>query len=57
VRYLVDEGVDDFDAMFDFISDLRTDEAVTVERVRRGRIADGESDRNGVTERNGGVTE
>jgi hypothetical protein len=44
VRYLVDEGIDDFDEVFDFISDLRTDEAATVERVRRGRIADREAD-------------
>jgi type IV secretory pathway ATPase VirB11/archaellum biosynthesis ATPase len=44
VRYLVDKGIDDFDEVFDFISDLRTDEAATVERVRRGRIADREAD-------------
>jgi type IV secretory pathway ATPase VirB11/archaellum biosynthesis ATPase len=44
VRYLVDEGVEDFEGVFDFISDLRTDEAATVERVRRGRIADRETE-------------
>jgi type IV secretory pathway ATPase VirB11/archaellum biosynthesis ATPase len=33
VEYLVREGVDDFDALFAFLSDLRTDEAATVERV------------------------
>jgi type IV secretory pathway ATPase VirB11/archaellum biosynthesis ATPase len=43
VQYLVDEGVVDFDDLFDFISDLRTDEAATVERVRRGRMADRET--------------
>ncbi|MFB6127884.1 MAG: type II/IV secretion system ATPase subunit [Halolamina sp.] len=37
VRYLRDEGVDDFDAVFGFLADLRTDEAATVERVRAGR--------------------
>ncbi|MFB6303732.1 MAG: type II/IV secretion system ATPase subunit [Haloferacaceae archaeon] len=35
VEYLVREGVDDFDDLFAFVSDLRTDEAATVERVRR----------------------
>jgi type IV secretory pathway ATPase VirB11/archaellum biosynthesis ATPase len=40
VQYLVDEGVADVDDLFDFISDLRTDEAATVERVRRGRMVD-----------------
>jgi hypothetical protein len=47
VRYLVDEGVEEFDAVFDFISDLRTDEAATVERVRRGRLADREAEPRG----------
>ncbi|MFB6123061.1 MAG: ATPase, T2SS/T4P/T4SS family, partial [Haloferacaceae archaeon] len=41
VRYLVREDVTDFDRLFGFISDLRTDEAATVERVRR-QLADGE---------------
>jgi type IV secretory pathway ATPase VirB11/archaellum biosynthesis ATPase len=58
VQYLVDEGVDDFETVFDFISDLRTDEAATVERVRRGRMADDQSDRGGRRVRtNGGGTE
>jgi len=35
VEYLVREGVTDVDSLFGFLSDLRTDEAATVERVRR----------------------
>jgi len=35
VRYLRREGVDDFDDLFDFLADLRTDETATVERVRQ----------------------
>ncbi len=35
VRYLHREGVDDFDALFEFLADLRTNEAATVERARR----------------------
>ncbi|SFF89592.1 Type IV secretory pathway ATPase VirB11/Archaellum biosynthesis ATPase [Halopelagius inordinatus] len=35
VQYLVKEGVAEFDRLFAFLSDLRTDEAATVERVRR----------------------
>ncbi|MFB6157285.1 MAG: type II/IV secretion system ATPase subunit [Haloferacaceae archaeon] len=35
VEYLLREGVDDFRELFGFVSDLRTDEAATVERVRR----------------------
>ena len=35
VEYLVREGVDDFDALFEFLADLRTDEAATVERAAR----------------------
>ncbi|MFC7136170.1 type II/IV secretion system ATPase subunit [Halobaculum litoreum] len=41
VRYLVREGVTGVDETFDFLSDLRTDEAATVERVRRETAADG----------------
>jgi hypothetical protein len=33
VRYLKRRGIDDFEALFSFLSDLRTDEAATVERV------------------------
>jgi type IV secretory pathway ATPase VirB11/archaellum biosynthesis ATPase len=35
VRYLERESVEDFEALYDFLADLRTDEAATVERVRR----------------------
>jgi len=37
VRYLEREGVDDFDHLFDFLADLRTNEAATVERIRADR--------------------
>ncbi len=33
VEYLVREGVDDFTDLFEFLADLRTDEAATVERA------------------------
>ncbi len=35
VRYLVRDGVDDFEELFEFLADLRTDKAATVERVAR----------------------
>ena len=35
VEYLVRDGVDDFDELFEFLADLRTDEAATVERAAR----------------------
>jgi len=35
VEYLVREGVDDADDLFEFLADLRTDEAATVERAAR----------------------
>nr|WP_245710025.1 type II/IV secretion system ATPase subunit [Halopenitus malekzadehii] len=35
VRYLAEEGIDDFETLFEFLSDLRTDEAATVERALR----------------------
>ena len=35
VKYLVRDGVDDFDELFEFLADLRTDEAATVERAAR----------------------
>ena len=41
VEYLADEGVDGFDELFDLLADLRTDEAATVERLRRTAVADG----------------
>ncbi len=55
VRYLVREEVTDFDRVFGFLSDLRTDEAATVERVRRrtaerrggARRANGRTDEDG----------
>jgi len=34
VRYLRREGVRDFDALYEFLADLRADEAATVERAR-----------------------
>lgn len=37
VQYLVREGVNDFDALFDFLADLETNEAATVERATSGR--------------------
>ena len=37
VEYLLQEDVTDVDRLFGFLSDLRTDEAATVERVRRQR--------------------
>ncbi|WP_254537008.1 type II/IV secretion system ATPase subunit [Halomarina litorea] len=45
VQYLVEEGVDDADDLFAFLSDLRTNETATVERVaadrRASRVGDG----------------
>jgi hypothetical protein len=41
VRYFVREGVDDFDALFDLLADLKTDEAATVERLHRQRRSKG----------------
>ena len=35
VQFIVREGMDDVDRLLGFLSDLRTDEAATVERVRR----------------------
>jgi len=43
VEYLVREGVDDFDALFEFLADLRTDEAATVERAARTMGGEGRS--------------
>ena len=49
VEYLVRDGVDDFDALFEFLADLRTDEAATVERAARtmGAAARSGPDRGG----------
>ena len=41
VEYLLREGVTDMTRLFGFLSDLRTDEAATVERVRRQHAHDG----------------
>jgi len=35
VRYLEREGLEDFEALFSFVADLETNEAATVERLRR----------------------
>jgi len=40
VQYLVQEGIADFDDLFAFVSDLRTDEAATVERARSETVGD-----------------
>ena len=40
VRYLVRDGVDDFTELFEFLADLRADEAATVERVARSLRSD-----------------
>ncbi len=40
LEYLVRAGVSDVDALFGFLSDLRTDEAATIERIHRRRAAD-----------------
>ena len=37
VEYLVRDGVSDFEELFGFLSDLRTNEAATIERIRRNR--------------------
>ncbi|UIP00358.1 type II/IV secretion system ATPase subunit [Halobaculum sp. CBA1158] len=47
VRYLVREGVTDFEETFDFLADLRTDEAATVERVRRETTHEADADGGG----------
>ncbi|SHG40787.1 type II/IV secretion system ATPase subunit [Halobaculum gomorrense] len=47
VRYLVREGVTDIEETFDFLADLRTDEAATVERVRRETAARASDERGG----------
>ncbi|MEF8800768.1 MAG: type II/IV secretion system ATPase subunit [Halolamina sp.] len=40
VEFLDKEGITDFDELFDLLSDLRTDEAATVERLQRIAVAD-----------------
>ena len=40
VQYLEREGIADFDDLFAFVSDLRTDEAATVERARSETASD-----------------
>ncbi|OYR42416.1 type II/IV secretion system ATPase subunit [Halorubrum sp. Hd13] len=58
VEYLVREGVRDVDALFEFLADLRTDEAATVERAARtmDRTGDG-SERTDESERTDGRRE
>ena len=46
VEYLVRDGVDDPEALFEFLADLRTDEAATVERAAR-TMDRGAADRDG----------
>jgi type IV secretory pathway ATPase VirB11/archaellum biosynthesis ATPase len=41
VEFLDKEGITDFDALFDLLADLQTDEAATVERLQRTAVADG----------------
>lgn len=41
VEYFLDDGLTDFDSLFAFLSDLRTNEAATVERIRRDRRTTG----------------
>jgi type IV secretory pathway ATPase VirB11/archaellum biosynthesis ATPase len=41
VQYLQKEGISDFDALFEFLADLRTNEAATVERASRRTSTDG----------------
>ncbi|GAA0548031.1 ATPase, T2SS/T4P/T4SS family [Halorubrum ejinorense] len=50
VEYLVRDGVDDPDALFEFLADLRTDEAATVERAARTM----DRDAGGAAETDGG---
>ncbi|MYL17662.1 secretion system protein [Halorubrum terrestre] len=51
VEYLVRDGVDDPEALFEFLADLRTDEAATVERAARTMDRDGDGDRDDSSER------
>ncbi|RLM67535.1 secretion system protein [Halorubrum sp. Atlit-8R] len=51
VEYLVRDGVDDPEELFEFLADLRTDEAATVERAARTMDRDGDGDRDGSAER------
>jgi hypothetical protein len=44
VEYLLREDVTDVSRLFGFLSDLRTDEAATVERVRRQQATDHEAE-------------
>ncbi|ELZ40615.1 type II secretion system protein E [Halorubrum californiense DSM 19288] len=47
VEYLVRDGVDDPEALFEFLADLRTDEAATVERAARTMDRDGDGSPDG----------
>lgn len=44
VEFLEAEGISGFEELFDLLADLRTDEAATVERLRRTAVADGSRD-------------
>ncbi len=41
VEFLDKEDITDFEALFDLLADLQTDEAATVERLQRTAVADG----------------
>ncbi len=47
VRYLINEEINDFDALFDLLADLKTNEAATVERLHRQTRGGDETDRGG----------
>ncbi|MFC7075625.1 type II/IV secretion system ATPase subunit [Haloarcula halophila] len=50
VKYLVREGCRDFDDLFGVLADLQTNEAATVERLRRQAEADGAGVETGVSD-------
>ena len=41
VEFLLREGISDVETLFGFLSDLRTNEAATIERIQRRRTTDG----------------
>ena len=58
VQHMVEQGIDDFDDLFDLLSDLRTNEAATVERLSRQAADVSSPDNNrygrkGIAQRNG----
>ena len=54
VEYLLREGVTDVSRLFGFLSDLRTDEAATVERVRRRQAHESADKMSAATQRREG---